>query len=138
MMNQFSFQYWSLNSTGCPKKDRLQENSINFDHMANQRCVRRYMGVHTSEDKLGRRARDLVMAQMCSASQNTFILSAKTPMRENYATFLKLIFFWDTLQIDCICYEDTKFEGVETQLLDSFLSLFTTLCIKSAGWFYFV
>ena len=55
------------------------------------------MGVHTSEDKLGRHARDLVMAQMCSASQNTLILSAKTPLRENYATFLKPIFFWDTL-----------------------------------------
>ena len=34
---------------------------------------------------------------MCSAPQNTLILSAKTPMRENYATFLKPIFFWDTL-----------------------------------------
>ena len=35
---------------------------------------------------------------MCSAPQNTLILTAKTALNEIYATLLKTIFFWDTLQ----------------------------------------
>ena len=34
---------------------------------------------------------------MCSAPKNTHILTAQTPLRKNSATFLKTIFFWDTL-----------------------------------------
>ena len=55
--------------------------------MAIQMCGKGYMGVHTSVDTMGTYARDLVMALMCGAPQNTHILTAQTPLIDNYATF---------------------------------------------------
>ena len=65
--------------------------------MTIQRCVRQ-MGVHTSEDKLGTCSTPGHGIDMFSTPKYPF-LTAKTPLRENYATFLKPIFFWDTLYI---------------------------------------
>ena len=56
------------------------------------------MGDHTSVVTLWTCVRHLVMVQICSAPQNTLILTAKTALNEIYATLLKTIFFWDTLQ----------------------------------------
>ena len=88
-----------LTTKGCPKKSPHYENSKTLDQIAIQRCQGENWGVHTSVDALVTCARHLVMAQMCSAPQNTHIQTAQTLLNKNSTTFLKTISFWDTLQI---------------------------------------
>ena len=51
------------------------------------------MGVQTSINTFGTWARHLVMAYMCLAPQNIYILTAQIPQIESYTTFLNPIFF---------------------------------------------
>ena len=84
---------------GVPKKDRLKENTIPFDHMAMQRSEWGYWWF-TQVKTNWEHVLDTWLLHRCAQHPKIpFILTSKTTLSQNYAIVLKPICFWDTLYI---------------------------------------